>query len=132
MATIVTPGARSSNGVSNSVESTGEHQGEGKFFENIQVTIFITDAVVLHDGIRLTAAPLIKTASQQAQQTQQHQHQQAQQQQQRQRELHYESANAVLVPPLNFAMVAPGVYRSGHPNKHNFPFMRKLGLKVIV
>ncbi|ORZ07745.1 protein-tyrosine phosphatase [Lobosporangium transversale] len=29
-------------------------------------------------------------------------------------------------------MVAPGVYRSGHPNKHNFPFMRKLGLKVIV
>ncbi|KAF8937321.1 tyrosine phosphatase family-domain-containing protein [Dissophora ornata] len=53
-------------------------------------------------------------------------------QQQRQRELHYESANAVLVPPLNFAMVAPGVYRSGHPNKHNFPFMRKLGLRVIV
>ncbi|KAF9939087.1 hypothetical protein BGZ65_011578 [Modicella reniformis] len=57
---------------------------------------------------------------------------QQQTQQQRQRELHYESANAVLVPPLNFAMVAPGVYRSGHPNKHNFPFMRKLGLKVIV
>ncbi|KAG0372667.1 hypothetical protein BGX24_012748 [Mortierella sp. AD032] len=58
--------------------------------------------------------------------------QQEQQQQQRQRELHYESANAVLVPPLNFALVAPGVYRSGHPNKHNFPFMKKLGLKVIV
>ncbi|KAF9585825.1 hypothetical protein BGW38_000578 [Lunasporangiospora selenospora] len=48
------------------------------------------------------------------------------------RQLHFESANKVLVPPLNFAMVAPGVYRSGHPNKHNFPFMRKLGLKVIV
>ncbi|KAF9097366.1 hypothetical protein BGX23_009069 [Mortierella sp. AD031] len=60
------------------------------------------------------------------------QQQQQQQQQQRQRELHYESANAVLVPPLNFALVAPGVYRSGHPNKHNFPFMKKLGLKVIV
>ncbi|KAG0305410.1 hypothetical protein BGZ98_004179 [Dissophora globulifera] len=140
MATIVTPGARSSNGVSNSVESTGEHQGEGKFFENIQVTTSITDAIVQHNGIRSTAAPLIKTgvyendvlSGTQAQQTQQHQHQQAQQQQQRQRELHYESANAVLVPPLNFAMVAPGVYRSGHPNKHNFPFMRKLGLKVIV
>ncbi|KAF9364514.1 hypothetical protein BGX34_001285 [Mortierella sp. NVP85] len=58
--------------------------------------------------------------------------QQQTQQQQRQRELHYENANAVLVPPLNFAMVAPGVYRSGHPNKNNFPFMRKLGLKVIV
>ncbi|KAG0331886.1 hypothetical protein BG000_010518 [Podila horticola] len=55
-----------------------------------------------------------------------------QQQQQHQRQLHYESANAVLVPPLNFALVAPGIYRSGHPNKHNFPFMRKLGLKVIV
>ncbi|KAG0023388.1 hypothetical protein BGZ81_008152 [Podila clonocystis] len=54
------------------------------------------------------------------------------QQQQHQRQLHYESANAVLVPPLNFALVAPGIYRSGHPNKHNFPFMRKLGLKVIV
>ncbi|KAF9991038.1 hypothetical protein BGZ75_005992 [Mortierella antarctica] len=67
------------------------------------------------------------------QQTQEQQQQQQQQQQrQRQRELHYESANAVLVPPLNFALVAPGVYRSGHPNKHNFPFMRKLGLKVIV
>ncbi|KAF9437751.1 hypothetical protein BGZ76_011281 [Entomortierella beljakovae] len=51
---------------------------------------------------------------------------------QRQRELHYENANAVLVPPLNFAMVSPGIYRSGHPNKHNFPFLRKLGLKVIV
>ncbi|KAF9957850.1 hypothetical protein BGZ72_001263 [Mortierella alpina] len=63
---------------------------------------------------------------------QQTQQQQQQQQRQRQRELHYESANAVLVPPLNFALVAPGVYRSGHPNKHNFPFMRKLGLKVIV
>lgn len=57
---------------------------------------------------------------------------QQQTQQQRQRELHYENANAVLVPPLNFAMVAPGVYRSGHPNKNNFPLMRKLGLKVIV
>ncbi|KAG0197515.1 hypothetical protein BGX28_009037, partial [Mortierella sp. GBA30] len=69
---------------------------------------------------------------QQQQQQQTQQQQQQTQQQQRQRELHYESANAVLVPPLNFALVAPGVYRSGHPNKHNFPFMRKLGLKVIV
>lgn len=38
----------------------------------------------------------------------------------------------VLVPPLNFAMVAPGVYRSGHPSAHNFDFLRKLGLKTIV
>ncbi|KAF8975844.1 hypothetical protein BGZ46_008792 [Entomortierella lignicola] len=71
-------------------------------------------------------------SEQQVQQEQQQEQQQVRQQQQRQRELHYESANAVLVPPLNFAMVAPGVYRSGHPNKHNFPFMRKLGLKAIV
>lgn len=37
-----------------------------------------------------------------------------------------------LVPPLNFAMVAPGVYRSGHPNRQNFSFLRKLGLKTIM
>ncbi|KAH8548107.1 tyrosine phosphatase family-domain-containing protein [Umbelopsis sp. PMI_123] len=37
-----------------------------------------------------------------------------------------------LVPPLNFAMVAPGVYRSGHPNRQNFPFLRKLGLKTVM
>ncbi|KAJ3031369.1 hypothetical protein HDV00_008369 [Rhizophlyctis rosea] len=38
----------------------------------------------------------------------------------------------ILVPPLNFAMVAPGVYRSGYPNKKNFPFLQKLGLKSIM
>jgi hypothetical protein len=37
-----------------------------------------------------------------------------------------------LVPPLNFAMIASGVYRSGHPNKQNFAFLRKLGLKTIL
>ncbi|KAJ3185812.1 hypothetical protein HDU85_001181 [Gaertneriomyces sp. JEL0708] len=37
-----------------------------------------------------------------------------------------------LVPPLNFAMVAPGVYRSGYPNRKNFPFLQKLGLKSIM
>lgn len=39
---------------------------------------------------------------------------------------------AVVVPPINFAMVAPGVYRSGHPNKKNFGFLRGLGLKGIM
>lgn len=29
-------------------------------------------------------------------------------------------------------MVAPGVYRSGHPNRQNFSFLRKLGLKTIM
>ncbi|CAG8446238.1 13566_t:CDS:2 [Acaulospora morrowiae] len=38
----------------------------------------------------------------------------------------------VMVPPLNFAMVAPGVYRSGHPNRQNFPFLKKLELKSII
>ncbi|CAG8551008.1 10209_t:CDS:2 [Scutellospora calospora] len=38
----------------------------------------------------------------------------------------------VMVPPLNFAMVAPGVYRSGHPNRKNFPFLKKLKLKSII
>ena len=40
--------------------------------------------------------------------------------------------NTLLVPPLNFAMVAPGVYRSGYPNKRNFPFLRRLGLRSIM
>ncbi|CAG8475480.1 4870_t:CDS:2 [Acaulospora morrowiae] len=38
----------------------------------------------------------------------------------------------VMVPPLNFAMVAPGVYRSGHPNRQNFPFLKRLELKSII
>ncbi|KAI8908224.1 protein-tyrosine phosphatase [Powellomyces hirtus] len=38
----------------------------------------------------------------------------------------------LVVPPLNFAMVAPGVYRSGYPNRKNFPFLQKLGLKSIM
>lgn len=37
-----------------------------------------------------------------------------------------------LVPPLNFAMVSKGVYRSGYPNKKNFPFLKRLGLRSIV
>ncbi|CAG8610608.1 6668_t:CDS:2 [Paraglomus brasilianum] len=40
--------------------------------------------------------------------------------------------DTVLVPPLNFAIVSPGVYRSGHPNRQNFPFLKKLGLKTIM
>lgn len=38
----------------------------------------------------------------------------------------------VLVPPINFALVAPGVYRSGHPNRRNFGFLARLGLKTVV
>ena len=38
----------------------------------------------------------------------------------------------VLVPPLNFAMVSPGIYRSGYPNKKNYRFLNKLKLKSIL
>jgi tyrosine-protein phosphatase SIW14 len=36
------------------------------------------------------------------------------------------------VPPLNFAMVAPGMYRSGYPNARNFGFLRAMRLKTII
>lgn len=39
---------------------------------------------------------------------------------------------SVLVPPINFALVAPGVYRSGHPNRKNFSFLLGLSLKTII
>lgn len=42
------------------------------------------------------------------------------------------STAVVMVPPLNFAMVSPGVYRSGYPNRKNFPFLTKLGIRSIV
>jgi len=43
-----------------------------------------------------------------------------------------EEQNVLLIPPLNFSMVASGVYRSGYPNKKNHQFLRKLGLKSII
>ncbi|AOW04666.1 protein-tyrosine phosphatase [Yarrowia lipolytica] len=38
----------------------------------------------------------------------------------------------VLVPPLNFAFVADGIYRSGHPLPINYPFLNQLDLKSII
>ncbi|KAI0853827.1 tyrosine phosphatase family-domain-containing protein [Daldinia vernicosa] len=35
-------------------------------------------------------------------------------------------------PPVNFAVVLPGLYRSGYPEAENYPFMRTLKLKTIV
>ncbi|RKP07320.1 protein-tyrosine phosphatase-like protein [Thamnocephalis sphaerospora] len=40
--------------------------------------------------------------------------------------------NQPLVPPLNFALVEAGIYRSGHPNPKNYRFLKKLGLKSIL
>lgn len=37
-----------------------------------------------------------------------------------------------LYPPENFAMVMPGVYRSGFPKKQNFEFLKKLKIKTIL
>ncbi|CEG35992.1 protein tyrosine phosphatase [Plasmopara halstedii] len=37
-----------------------------------------------------------------------------------------------LIPPLNFSMVASGVYRSGFPNRKNHAFLQQLGLKSVL
>ncbi|KAL3895880.1 MAG: hypothetical protein SGCHY_004432 [Lobulomycetales sp.] len=38
----------------------------------------------------------------------------------------------LLIPPLNFAMVCPGVYRSGFFNDRSHEFIRSLELRTIV
>ncbi|GAA5900339.1 uncharacterized protein JCM6883_002813 [Sporobolomyces salmoneus] len=38
----------------------------------------------------------------------------------------------VLFPPLCFSTVLPGVFRSGHPNRHNSPYLDSLALKSIM
>ncbi|KAJ4815771.1 Phosphotyrosine protein phosphatases superfamily protein [Rhynchospora pubera] len=40
--------------------------------------------------------------------------------------------NRHFVPPLNFAMVDHGVFRSGFPNVSNFPFLQSLGLRSVL
>ncbi|GJN87766.1 hypothetical protein Rhopal_000721-T1 [Rhodotorula paludigena] len=40
--------------------------------------------------------------------------------------------DGTLRPPENFAMVSPRLYRSSFPRKHNFPFLRSLGLKSVM
>ena len=40
--------------------------------------------------------------------------------------------DGLLIPPLNFAMVDKGVYRSGYPNKKNLHFLHKLRLRSVV
>ncbi|CAN6608310.1 tyrosine-protein phosphatase-like protein Oca2p [Trichomonascus vanleenenianus] len=42
------------------------------------------------------------------------------------------SRTTLFVPPLNFALVAEGVYRSGHPLPINYPFLESLELKTII
>jgi tyrosine-protein phosphatase SIW14 len=38
----------------------------------------------------------------------------------------------LLVPPLNFAMVDHGVYRSGFPDVSNLPFLETLRLRSVL
>ncbi|CAH9082259.1 unnamed protein product [Cuscuta europaea] len=40
--------------------------------------------------------------------------------------------DGLFVPPLNFAMVDYGVFRSGFPECSNFPFLQTLGLRSII
>ncbi|KAJ2443394.1 tyrosine-protein phosphatase siw14 [Coemansia sp. RSA 2424] len=43
-----------------------------------------------------------------------------------------EQQSQLIVPPLNFAMIAPGIYRSGFPNEKSHPFLLQLRLRTIV
>ena len=38
----------------------------------------------------------------------------------------------LLVPPVNFALVAKGIYRGSYPNTSNFSFLKHLELKTIL
>ncbi|ETO12454.1 hypothetical protein RFI_24923, partial [Reticulomyxa filosa] len=38
----------------------------------------------------------------------------------------------LLLPPVNFAMVDKGVFRSGFPEKKNFDFLKRLKLKTVI
>lgn len=42
------------------------------------------------------------------------------------------SASSSVVPPTAFAMVCPGVYRSGFPTRHNLSFLDRLHLRTLV
>ncbi|GAA5943393.1 hypothetical protein JCM3775_005919 [Rhodotorula graminis] len=43
-----------------------------------------------------------------------------------------EGSEGALYPPINFSMILPGVYRSGHPHKANFDFLDSLHLRSIM
>ncbi|KAF9612024.1 hypothetical protein IFM89_037307 [Coptis chinensis] len=43
-----------------------------------------------------------------------------------------EEEEEMFVPPLNFAMVDHGIYRSGFPEQSNFSFLQTFGLRSII
>ncbi|KAJ2559674.1 tyrosine-protein phosphatase siw14 [Coemansia sp. RSA 1933] len=51
---------------------------------------------------------------------------------QQQQQKKNEEEKELIVPPLNFAMVAPGVYRSGFPNPRSHPFLLQQRLRTVI
>ncbi|KAL1555487.1 Tyrosine-protein phosphatase dsp1 [Salvia divinorum] len=47
-------------------------------------------------------------------------------------ESYVEAGGALFTPPLNFAMVECGIYRSGFPDSDNFSFLETLNLRSII
>ena len=43
-----------------------------------------------------------------------------------------ETAQAAIAAPMNYGQVAPGIYRSGFPTKHNISFLERLNLRTIL
>lgn len=39
---------------------------------------------------------------------------------------------SIAIPPLNFAMVCDGIYRSGYPNPRNTGFLRRIEFKSVL
>ena len=50
----------------------------------------------------------------------------------RERERGREGDEELFVPPLNFAMVDNGIFRSGFPDSANFTFLQSLSLRSIL
>lgn len=44
----------------------------------------------------------------------------------------YADTSQLILPALNFAMVMPGIYRSGYPSEMNHEFLRTLRLRTLV
>lgn len=42
------------------------------------------------------------------------------------------TSTETVIPPINFAQVLPGIYRSGHPHQQNFKFLNSLKLNSIM
>eukprot|EP00300_Choanocystis_sp_HF-7_P006867 c14951_g1_i1.p1 GENE.c14951_g1_i1~~c14951_g1_i1.p1 ORF type:complete len:183 (-),score=31.84 c14951_g1_i1:111-638(-) len=42
------------------------------------------------------------------------------------------ASKGLLVPPINFGMVMPGIFRSGYPAKKNLDFLHRIGIRSVV